>query len=605
VIDRPPPHPSGSSRSPGLFDDPVRWFVRRPLPILVLAAVVLIGGGTYYSAFRIDVRPGEVAVLIHRTGKELPNDMELAPDESYRGVLAEVMTEGRDFRNPLNWEWEIHKQLEVPQGKLAVPVRLFGKAPPAGAIIAGPGEKGVQAEVLKPGRYPQYSNPYAYALARNPADGSPFWPAVEVPAGHKGVVTLLAAPLPADPNVYVVPSGYRGTQPSTDALDPGTYYLNPFTHKVSVVDCRSKRYEMGKSADPAKTADGGPASPGETRAGGLHSEMGFMSSDGFWVVLEGYIEFRVNPGKVAETYCIYKDYQYAGDDIQREIVETVILPNARSFCRITGAKSPGGAFISGETRRKFQDEFKRSLKETCERMGVDVLDALVTNIRPPEDIAEPIRQREVAKQRAGQYEREKERELSEAKLKIETRTIDKKRKLIQAQQEVVTTFTKAEQEQEVAKTQAEQRLKVAQTRLEAARDQASALMAAGRAKAAVKVLENKAYADGLAAGVEAFGDGNLYAQHVLLQKVAPSLRSLMGNTEGSIFTDMFAEVWRAGRPAPPAPPSATGPAKLADDARVNIPPPSPLPAAPAESPAPSPRPVPPPPLPGPVGPPAP
>ena len=29
-----------------------------------------------------------------------------------------------------------------------------------------------------------------------------------------------------------------------EALEPGTYYLNPYVAKVSLIDCRSQRYNL-------------------------------------------------------------------------------------------------------------------------------------------------------------------------------------------------------------------------------------------------------------------------------------------------------------------------------------------------------------------------
>ena len=68
--------------------------------------------------------------------------------------------------------------------------------------------------------------------------------------------------------------------------------------------------------------------------------MGFPSKDGFWVSLDGIIEFRVNPERAAQVYVEYNDSQN-GDRIDEEIVAKVIMPNARSFCRLEGSKQVG------------------------------------------------------------------------------------------------------------------------------------------------------------------------------------------------------------------------------------------------------------------------
>ena len=41
-------------------------------------------------------------------------------------VTQEVLAEGRHFRNPWNWDWRVVRQIEIPQGKVGVRIRLYG-----------------------------------------------------------------------------------------------------------------------------------------------------------------------------------------------------------------------------------------------------------------------------------------------------------------------------------------------------------------------------------------------------------------------------------------------------------------------------------------------
>ena len=52
--------------------------------------------------------------------------------------------------------------------------------------------------------------------------------------------------MPKNPNVFLVEEGERGVQRKT--LEPGTYYLNPYETRVSQVDCRSRRFNLGRKA---------------------------------------------------------------------------------------------------------------------------------------------------------------------------------------------------------------------------------------------------------------------------------------------------------------------------------------------------------------------
>ena len=508
---------------------------RGPSGVMVLGGLLLLGLGlvlAVYNSCKIDVGTGQQAVLIRYEGLELEPDMELAPPPKdgrayYKGVQSGgpnngVLTEGRYFYNPYYWSWEISPQFVVPGDKIGIRIALSGDDLPAGQILAKPGQKGILREVLKPGRYPY--NPYAEAIELHDP--------VTIAAGFRGVVTLLAGPLPKAPNVFLVEDGERGVQSRT--LEPGTYYLNPYETRVSMVDCRSRRFNLGQDA-----------------------EMSFLSADGFPITLDGVVEFRVLPAKVAEMFVKYNE-DANGDAIDEEIIAKIIMPESRSLCRVGGSKLSGGQFISGDDREKFQTDLVKSLTQNCQKQGIEILAVAITSIKPPDDITQPVQQREVAKQKLAQFRREKLQQLSEARLKVEVVLAEQKKLVVEAGQEVVEKTTKAEQEQQVAVTLAEQKLKVAQTQLEATKDKASAILAKAEADADVIKFDNAAEAAGLAAQVSAFdGDGAAMARNMLLGKLAPSFRTILGNSEGPLM-DLFSEFTRRhdkSRPLPSASPS--------------------------------------------------
>jgi regulator of protease activity HflC (stomatin/prohibitin superfamily) len=481
------------------------------LGALVAAPFVVLG---VYNACKIEVDTGKQAVLIRRVGLDLGRDQELAPPRKggayYKGVQTEgvyggVLTEGRYFYNPFFWSWEISKQFEVPNGKIGIRIALDGDDLPSGQVLAEAGQKGIRAKVELPGRYPY--NPYAEEFELHDP--------VTVPAGFRGVVTLLSGRKPKDPNQFMVGEGERGVQKKT--LDPGTYYLNPYETRVSLVDCRSKRFNLGEG-----------------------SAMDFLSSDGFPVTLDGAIEFRVVPERAAEVFVKYNEDDN-GDDIDGEIIAKIITPESRSLCRTGGSKLTGGQFISGNDREVFQRNLVRSLTENCKQQGVEILAVAITRVEPPQDIATPVRDREVAKQELAQFNQEKLQQLSEAKLQIEVLMAEQKQKVVRAEAAVIVQTTKAEQDAGVAATLAEQKLKVTQTQLEAAKDKASAIVAKAQADADVIRFTNRADLAGLASRVAAFdGDGSALAQNILVGKLAPGFRSILSNSEGPLM-DLFGQ----------------------------------------------------------------
>ena len=463
-----------------------------------------------YTSCRIEVPAKHIAILIKKTGLDIENDQELAPDADHKGIQKDVLSEGRYFYNPYHWDWEVVPMIEVPTNKLGVRIRLQGDDLGYAQIIANqPNEKGIVPDVLRPGRYP--INPYLEEIKQHDP--------VIIPAGYKGVVTLLSAPLPKNPNVPVSQeAGTRGVQAKT--LDPGTYYINPYVKHVSLVDCRSQRFDLAKLED-----------------------MGFPSKDGFWVSLDGSIEFRVKPENAAEVFVIYNDSTNddpQGERIDEEIRNKIIMPNARSFCRLLGSNKSGRDFIGGVTRKEFQQEFQNAMRKACEPLGVEIIQALITDIYPPQRIAEPVRKREVARQQLDQFKQQILQQQSEMKLAVEKELVLRSKQLVQADQEVVTMTVQAKREQEVAVTKANETLGVAGFELEAAKDEAVAIVARGKASADVIVFQNEAEAAGWRESVTAFGgDGNAFARYILYRAIAPGYDNIMVNTADSPMMDVF------------------------------------------------------------------
>ncbi|MFN0198991.1 MAG: SPFH domain-containing protein [Planctomycetaceae bacterium] len=491
-------------------------WVAMTLGIVVLIVVTYM----FYSMFRIDVGTGQIAVLIYKAGSDLKNDMEIAPGSietpEYKGVQKKVLTEGRYFYNPFYWDWEIVDQKSIENGKLGVLVSLCGDDLPHGEFLARVKEsdknvladpdivltKGIIPQVLNPGRYP--INPYLFELEIHEPQ--------TVPAGFKGVVTNLAGKIPAKPNSLLSEPGERGVQKIS--LDPGTYYVNPYVMRINLVDCRSQRFNIAEKKD-----------------------MGFPSKDGFWVSLDGVIEFHVMPDKAADVYVIYNEMDN-GEVIDEEIIRKVILPNARSFCRLQGSNILGREFMGD--RSKFQESFQHQLREECQPQGIEIVQALVTRISPPEQILKPVREREIAKQLEKQFQQEILQQESEQKLAIEKALVLQKRALVTAEQQVIKLTTLAKQEQEVAITKGDEKKAVAQFRMDAAADEASAIMAKGKAAAEVVAFQNEAEAAGWKSAVAAFsGNGRQYSQYVLYQKLASAYRHIMVNTADSPIMKIF------------------------------------------------------------------
>ncbi len=508
--------------------------------VLAVIAVVAIAVLVYelYNAFLIEVPNKNMAILLHKTGKDLDNSDSIAPSDEYKGVQPAVLTEGRYYYNPYNWAWTVVPQIEIPAGKLGVRIRLYGENLPTGELIAfKESQKGIVPEVLLPSRYAinaQLVDPAANkvpaAVNNGYAEIIELHDPVTIPAGFKGVKTLVSAPLPETPNEVIVPKGteVRGVQEET--LEPGTYYLNPYVTQVSQVDCRSQRYNL--------------------------QDIGFSTRDGFWVSLEGIIEFRVNPKEAAKVFVLYNEGKdNAATDaeaIQKMVSQKIIVPNARAYARLKGSSHSGKEFITGDTRATFQKDFQREMQNTCAAQGIEVIQALITNVKPPEKIAVPVRQRQIALQQEKQFTKEILQQAAEQDLAVQKATVQQKPAEVAAEQEVVVVTVNAQTMQGGALIDASKRLGVAQNKLEAAKDLAAATLAKGKAQADVIRFQNEALAAGWQKSIEAFGgDGGEFARYTLLKKIAPAYKAMMVNTENSTLMDVF-KGFRTNKAALPA-----------------------------------------------------
>ena len=517
----PPPAPPGQPQ-PGRAPTPA-W--RRLLAVGLAGALVY---GIYFWEIRRVVVPAEhVLVLMKKNGsKTLPDGQIIiprAPDRNkeparyadwekqygdVNGIYESVWPEGTYFGySPFDYErWVVpvnQNHAAVPNKKVGVVVKKFGKNLPTGQVLADPNkdERGPLPQLLYPGRYNEYANPFAYEIKL-------FDPVVIEP-GQEGVVTLMAAKPAKQPNQYLVSPGEQGTQPTTEP--PGFRYVNLYEKRITPIDVRSQKFEMS----------GGEA-------------ITFPSSDSFSIRMQGFVEWRVMPEKLPLIYAQYSE----GGLLVPFLDEKVILPYARSFSRLVGSQYAARDFITGDTKLKFQQEFEAKLKEACAKQGIEVRQALVRDIEPPQAIKEPINDREIAKEQIKQYEQQILVAQTEAEFVTQEQMADQNKSIGDANRKVVTVLKKAEQLRDVAVTRANQELAVAKLRREAAQKEGDALLERGKAEAAVVLLNKEAEAKPLAQQVQAFGDGSAYAQYFFYQKMAGSVKSVMATTDGP-FGEMF------------------------------------------------------------------
>jgi len=463
----------------------------------------LVAGLVFFWFFcRIEPGAGEIAVLIRKTGDNLPPGQVVALEKGQKGIQLDVLPEGRYFRNPYTWGWEIQRILDVPAGKLGVMTRLYGNELPPGEIIAGDGQRGIVQEILRPGK--ERINPYAYNVA--------LFGAINIRPGHVGVLTALTGKdvlnnelAPAERNTFMVGEGLKGV--SGQLLDPGTHYLNPYMYNTVEVNIQSQLFKMsGKDV------------------------INFLTLDGFTVTVEGRIEYGIEREEAA--FLAHR----VGD--MDDVIKKLILPRARGFSRIEGSKHPAVNFIVGETRQKFQSDLEAHLRAKSKGWGIDIKGVMVSKIIVPDEIASINRDRELAVQDAAKYEQQIVQAKSKAELTKQEMLAIQNREKVEADTKRIRAVIDAEQDQAVRLIDAQKELDVAKVEYEAALFQAEAIiLTADGEKDAIKA-QNEAEAAVLRNRVTALGSGENFARYTLYEKLGPNISSVLSSDDkgvGQIF----------------------------------------------------------------------
>jgi regulator of protease activity HflC (stomatin/prohibitin superfamily) len=333
-------------------------------------------------------------------------------------------------------------RIYVPQDMCLVLIKKTG-AEPAGKVAESRKEKGIQKEVLGPGRY--FYNPLIWDTQLVPqieiGSGDPkTWEWVhslsetqrqEIHAGkftfkgefpEVGVLKRVIGPQPPDGAPVVTrASGYQGTV--REVLTPGTYRINPYVYKVEkqsavvipagFVGVVTNQVGAG-GADESSAGDkpAGSSTRRLARAGergtlpdvlqpGVYYinpyvqrvtliEIGFNEYSQIKIsdMENNRISFPSDTGydiRVGVTIIWGIDPKHAAQIINEfgnvdRVLETVIGSQLPSICRNIGSTYDARDFIHGEKREMFQRDLTEKLQEVCQSKNVEVLLALVREI---------------------------------------------------------------------------------------------------------------------------------------------------------------------------------------------------------------------------------
>lgn len=546
--------------------------------IIVIAAVAALWGFWMWGFCRIYVAPDQMAIVTAKSGKALPPGQILAK-KGQRGVQEEVLGEGRYFLNPVLYEVSLQPVIVIPPGKVGVLTSKVGTALPEGEFLAGPGQMGIRRNVLGPGKYRM--NPYGYNIELVNAISIPigFVGVVTSLSGKQTPEGAFAGPgekgVLADvlqPGLYYVnPREYK-----VDVLEVGVNQVSLLGREGGVINIKSQIATQNRAMDELQaqvleqqreqrkdyverassifrkvdsqksraykqrqprqeTADGKalptPKMPDVSAGFVLNQYVEFPSKDGFEISLDMTVEFELKPADVAWVFRSYGDLPAT--------VEKVIMPQILSVSRLKGSAYGARDFIVGEGREKFQNDLTTTLAQALEDKHMIIHNALIRHVNVPMQILDPIQQASMAQEQNLTNRERQNTARKQAQLNTELSLIEQRREQVQQETEKLKAEIKALQEKTVAEIKADTIRQIADIEKESAAVRAERITTLGKARADVVQMVDGEKARGFELKVAAFGDPVAYNYWTFAEKLNPEVKvNIIHTGEGTLWTDL-------------------------------------------------------------------
>jgi hypothetical protein len=493
----------------------------RLLGIVIGVVVVLLVGYLFvYEGFWVwvventDVPADKMLVLIAKTGKEMPPGQIIA-NEGQKGVLLKPLGPGRHFINPFLYERQIRPQVLINGGEIGLLISKFGDELPPGEFLAGPGQRGIQREVLMPGTYKL--NPYAYEVR--------VMKMVEIAPGYVGVVTARSG---KPSTTQLAGPGERGVQKAV--LQPGLYVLNPEAYSVESIEIGFNQITMAHAGRLPETQTSGQKQVAQQQAAVLPA-VKFPSSDGFEITIDVTLLWQLLPQDAPSVVARYGNI--------KKIEENILIPQINSTARIKGSTFGAVDFIVGDKREEFQRAFQETIESTLQEKKLQVDLALVQDTLVPDNISGPIQDSRIASEWNTTNAEKTRTEAKKAELDENVGRIRQVEQLVEFETQRLEGNTRAEQEKEVNEIGAQTRLLVADLDRQTAAIRADIKRKLGSAEAKVVELKGKAEGDGYQQRVQAAGGAMEFTAYEFARQLPDKLRlSLIYAGPGTMWTDL-------------------------------------------------------------------
>jgi regulator of protease activity HflC (stomatin/prohibitin superfamily) len=504
-----------------------------------------------WTVMRVYVPPGKALKVTHKFGKPLPPELIAVPRDwsGYKGVQEELLGPGRYFLNPVTHDWDLVDLVTIPAGD--------------------------------PSRWEWDSK----GRLTDPQSG----PMIGLVSARQGK--------PAPDAAEVVDVGYKGIQ--KDVLTPGVYKLNPHVYEVNVLPAvvvppGSVGVVTRLVGTTAAAAGPAPATTQPSTA-----ELSRIVSDAHQrgvlrdvlqpgvyyknprvekvdIVAVGYDQITTRHSPEESPDNAIKFYSYDGYLVEadftvvwgrspneapkilasigntEQVEANIISPAMKAACQNVGANYTAKELIQGITRSKFQDELSASLEQQVQSRNVHILLALVRNVTVKDKQGQDATNGLLATIQRTNIEVENQltfkQKTDTARVKAR---LDAEQKLVDVAKETVTSDTAvkvanifADAQKMAAEIDAQRQVDVASIQAQVAALEAQTTQILGKAQADVDRMKNEAEAKGAQMMVQALGSAQAYNMYIFAKNFEPKDVRLIFAGQGTFWTDLksFQEV---------------------------------------------------------------
>ncbi len=486
----------------------------KSLPYFTLAIAVFFLGSIVFFSGLVYVGPHEALVLTARFGDNKPSDRVLA-EPGQRGIQKDVLGVGYHWVAPVLYEYQRVSIVHIEPGKIGILTALDGIKPEGERFLAEEGEIGIRRRVLGPGTYRLNPRHFKVTIENQ----------TQLRPGSVGVLV----------------DRQKGGVVKDRVLQPGVHYINPRQYKVKDVRVGLNEYTLSSRNRVAITAEMlrgeveslAPEIQDPNRIAG--GAVTFPSQDGFTVGLDVTVLWELTPENAIKAVDTYGD-----DDI---LVERVIHPMLNSASRNDGSQYSAKKMIQGSTRLDFKKSFTQTLNEYTRRAPLDIVAALPRRVFVPVKIQLPIMQAQLKNEELLTNKEIEETSKVEALLEEQIKLVDQEIEQVKADTRVLRLSVQAETQKEAGEFDAETRLRVARIQLEV--QKLDTVIADIRSKAEASVIEYRGTQEGELnrMRVAAFGSSDAYNAYVFASNAFPKGKlpiRIIHAGEGTFWTDLSA-----------------------------------------------------------------